>query len=99
MLRTRTYVHVFLVLIALTALTFALSFARLGAFEAPVALAIATVKALLVLFFFMHLVESKEPYWMFLLVGVVLMATLVVLMVTDVTRREPRRVPAGVRPS
>src|SRR5580698_1661011 len=99
MLRTRTYFLVFLALIALTAITFGLSFAHLGAWEAPVALGIAAAKALLVLLFFMHLAESKQPYWIFLLVGVLLMATLVVLMVTDVEKREPRTLPAGVRAS
>jgi cytochrome c oxidase subunit IV len=95
MLRTRTYFLVFFVLIALTALTFALSFAPLGRLEAPVALGIATVKAGLVGAFFMHLAEHRKPYWIFLLVGVLLVVSLVALMVLDVEKRMPRREPAS----
>jgi cytochrome c oxidase subunit IV len=98
MLRTRTYFLVFAGLIALTGLTFGLSFAELGAAEIPVALAIASAKAGLVLGFFMHLVEHRRPYWIFLLVGVLLMVSLVSLMALDVAKREPRRPPAMARP-
>ena len=96
MVRTRTYFLVFVALLALTALTLGLSFAPLGALEAPVALSIAGVKAALVGLFFMHLVEARRAYWLFLLVGAILMATLVALMVGDVVTREPRKEPAGV---
>jgi cytochrome c oxidase subunit 4 len=94
MLKTRTYFIVFLALLALTGLTFGLSLARLGALEVPVALTIALAKGLLVLLFFMHLVESERPYWLFLFLGVLLMVSLVALMTADVLTREP-----GVRQS
>ena len=99
MVKTRTYWLVFAALIALTALTFGLSFLPLGGAEAPVALGIAAVKATLVGLFFMHLVESERPYWLFLFVGGILLVTLVALMAADVVTREPRSEPRSVRPS
>lgn len=95
MVRTRTYFLVFFALLALTGLTFGLSFAPLGALETPVALAIACAKGLLVALFFMHLIETRKPYWLFGLLALLLMTLLIVLMVTDVVKREPRRAPAG----
>src|SRR5581483_8462211 len=95
MIRTRTHFLVFLALIALTALTFGLSFARLGALEAPVALGIAMLKAALVGGWFMHLVEHRRPYWLFLFLGGILLALLVGLMALDVATREPRTEPGS----
>ncbi|HZU97168.1 MAG TPA: cytochrome C oxidase subunit IV family protein [Planctomycetota bacterium] len=90
MVRTRTYFLVYLGLVALSALTFGLSFAPIGAIEIPAALAIAIAKALLVLLFFMHLVEEKRPYWIFMLTGALLLAILVAIMALDVVTREPK---------
>lgn len=99
MIRTRTYFLVFAALIALTGLTFALSFASLGSFEAPVALSIACVKACLVGAYFMHLAEHRRPYWIFLFVGALLIMALVSLMALDVMKREPRRRPWAFAPT
>jgi cytochrome c oxidase subunit 4 len=55
---TRSYFYVFGALIALTLLTTGIAFLDLGPFNAAVALAIAVVKALLVMIFFMHLNHS-----------------------------------------
>jgi cytochrome c oxidase subunit 4 len=101
MVRTRTYFLVYLGLVGLSALTFGLSFAPLGAVEIPVAIGIALAKALLVLLFFMHLVEERRPYWIFLLTGALLLAILVAIMALDVVTREPRlrqEVRVGSRP-
>jgi cytochrome c oxidase subunit 4 len=76
-----TYVGVFLALLVLTALTVAAARVDLGALNTPVALAIAVVKALLVILFFMHvkygprlnaLVIAAAVFWLFhLVVGTV----------------------------
>ena len=50
----RTYVLTFLALLILTALTTAVAYVDLGAFNTVVALAIAVIKMTLVLLFFMH---------------------------------------------
>jgi cytochrome c oxidase subunit 4 len=47
-------------LLVLTALTVAVSFVHLGGFNVVVALSIASLKALLVAFFFMHLWYDKK---------------------------------------
>ena len=54
----RTYLLVFVALLALTALTVAVAEIDLGAFNTVAALAIASMKALLVALFFMHLRSS-----------------------------------------
>lgn len=54
----RPYIAALLVLLALTAVSFALSRAGLGAAGPPVALAIAAVKVLVVGAVFMHLREA-----------------------------------------
>jgi cytochrome c oxidase subunit 4 len=54
----RSYFLVFGALLVLTLVTAGVAFLNLGPFNTPVALAIAVVKALLVLIFFMHLNHS-----------------------------------------
>ncbi len=74
----RTYVIVAGILLALTALTVAVSFVPLGVLHVPVALAIAAAKAVLVVLFFMHvrhsgpiskLVIAVALVWLFILVA------------------------------
>ena len=56
------YVGVFAALIFLTVLTYAVSFANLGPMSLLVAMAVATVKASLVIAFFMHLAFEDRFY-------------------------------------
>jgi cytochrome c oxidase subunit 4 len=56
----RTYAIIFAVLLALTALTVAIAYADLGPLSAPIAVAIAGVKATLVILYFMH-VRYESP--------------------------------------
>jgi cytochrome c oxidase subunit IV len=55
-----TYFAVFIALLAGTGLTVFAATLDLGAFNAPVALAIATIKATLVALFFMHVWHASE---------------------------------------
>ena len=55
-----TYFLVFLALMVGTALTVGVTYVDLGWFNLPLALAIATVKALLVIMFFMHLKDHPK---------------------------------------
>ena len=55
-----TYVAIWLTLLAGTALTVIAAQINLGPFNAAVALTIATIKALLVVLFFMHLRGASE---------------------------------------
>src|SRR4051812_36154054 len=55
-----TYVLVFLALVVGTIATYLAAKINLGAFNAPVALIIATTKATLVVLFFMHVKDSSR---------------------------------------
>lgn len=54
------YISIFGALMVLTVVTVAAAFVNLGNFNAPVALAIATLKATLVVQFFMHVKYSSK---------------------------------------
>jgi cytochrome c oxidase subunit 4 len=55
-----TYVAIFSALMVLTAVTIGVAFVDLGAFNFPVALAIAIFKGSLVVLFFMHVKYSSQ---------------------------------------
>jgi cytochrome c oxidase subunit 4 len=57
---TLTYWIVFLALMVLLVATVGVAYVHLGVFNIPVAYAIATLKAVLILWFFMHLSESTR---------------------------------------
>jgi len=73
------YYAIWIALLCLTGITVAASFIDLGPFNAVVALVIATVKALLVVLFFMHVKYTSEKltkivivsaiFWLFLLLA------------------------------
>lgn len=54
-----TYIKVYLALMVLLVATVAVAYVHLGPLATPVAMLIATVKALLVAWFFMHLNDSS----------------------------------------
>lgn len=61
----RTNLTIFGILLALLVLTVAVTQVRLGVLAIPVALAIATVKAVLILLYFMHVRYSSRLVWIF----------------------------------
>lgn len=75
----KTYWIVWALLMILMIMTAALSRVALGAWNTPIALVIATIKALLVLLFFMHVKYENYKitwvaviggfFWLFLLLG------------------------------
>jgi cytochrome c oxidase subunit IV len=69
MTQPRSYVLVFLALLALTAATVGLAYVNLGAWHAAVGLSIAGAKALLIVLFFMHVLRSKSLIWVIALSG------------------------------
>ncbi len=83
-------------LLALWALSFALSYVHLGAAAVAVALGVAAVKAALVVLFFMELArESLSMKLAFLSAGL-LLAVLVALVVADIATRDvPPLAPFG----
>ncbi|WP_437933181.1 cytochrome C oxidase subunit IV family protein [Sorangium sp. So ce341] len=87
-LSSRTYVIVWLVLMALTLASYLLSLAHLGRADVVAALLIATAKTVLVLLFFMHLIEQRFANALPMIVAALLLGLLLTLMLTDVSRRE-----------
>ena len=59
------YYITFGVLVALTITTVAVSYVDLGVFNGVVAITIATIKASLVMYFFMHLRHSSRLTWLY----------------------------------
>ncbi|HEV8048036.1 MAG TPA: cytochrome C oxidase subunit IV family protein [Terriglobales bacterium] len=76
---SKMYYTIWITLLCLTVVTAAVSFVDLGPFNTVVALVIATVKALLVVLFFMHVKYTSEKltkivivaaiFWLFLLLA------------------------------
>ena len=79
----RAYVLVFLALMAGTALTVGAAFVDLGIFNDTVALAIATVKATLVVLIFMHVRHSSRMTKLSIVAGFLWLAILIGLTLSD----------------
>lgn len=79
----KTYIYVFLGLIAATVLTTAVAFVDLGPLSMTVAMAIAIVKMLLVALFFMHLRYSSRLTRLVVLGGLLWLAILLLLTLAD----------------
>jgi cytochrome c oxidase subunit 4 len=59
-----TYFAVFVALLVLTGCTIMVAYAPLGGWHTPMAVAIATVKASLIVYYFMHGNESGRLVWL-----------------------------------
>jgi cytochrome c oxidase subunit 4 len=81
------YLAVFAGLIALTITTVAVGQLDLGIWHAPVGLAIACAKAVLVVLFFMHAWQSTRLVWLVALAGLAWLAILLGLTLTDYLSR------------
>ena len=84
------YIGVFLALMALTGLTVAVAYMDLGALAAPVALAIAAVKATLVITIFMHVRYESRLIKLYAVSGFVFVAILLVITMGEHSGREPQ---------
>jgi cytochrome c oxidase subunit 4 len=83
----KTYVLVFLALLAGTALTAAIAFVDLGPFNGIVALTIAMIKAVLVLLFFMHVKYSSKMTKVTIVSAAFFLMILLALSMTDYISR------------
>ena len=77
------YLKVFLSLMVLTVLTVTVSFMDLGALNTLVALAIALVKAYLVIIFFMHVKSADSLTRLFVAAGFLWLVIMIVLTLSD----------------
>ncbi len=91
----KTYVGIFIALLCFTALTTGVAYIDLGAFNTVAALAIAGVKMLLVVLFFMHVKYSGRLVQVFILTGVLFLAILVTFTLADELTRNWSPTPAG----
>ncbi len=92
--RKRTYIWVWVALMCLTGLTGGVSFINLQRWSAPIAFAIALIKALLVATFFMHLLYEKQKIvWVWSAVGIVWLSIMIVLTMDDYVTRGFLHVP------
>jgi cytochrome c oxidase subunit 4 len=88
-----TYALVFAGLIILTVATTAVAFVDLGPFSVVVALVIAVCKMLLVALFFMHIRHSTKLTRLVVLGGMLWLAILLVLSMSDFVTRGALGVP------
>lgn len=82
-----TLLAVFLALVGLTALTVWVAYLDLGAWNTPVAVGIATFKALLVVVIFMEMRFSEPLTWLAGATGVLFLVLLIGLTMADVVSR------------
>src|SRR5262245_46522617 len=86
-MRLIAYTGVYVALLLLAGLSLGLSFAHLGSADLVISLVIALAKALLVLWFFMHLYEQRAANRLVVLVSFLLLLIFVVLTAADVASR------------
>ena len=91
---SRTYVIVFVVLMVLAGATYALGEGKLGSWSLPFAMGVASIKAMLVMTFFMHLNEHKGAVRVTMAIAVVFLAILIAVTIGDVATRFPPSNPA-----
>jgi cytochrome c oxidase subunit IV len=82
-----TYYTIFGTLMVLTAVTVAVAFVNLGAFNFPVAISIAILKATLVVLFFMHVKYSSRLTKIIVGTGIFFLLVMFVLTMTDYVSR------------
>jgi cytochrome c oxidase subunit 4 len=85
----RTYVGTWIALLGLLALTCASSFVPMGRFNLIANVAIAAVKALLVVIFFMRVLKGGPVVRLIAVAGIVWLSLLVILSMNDFALRGP----------
>jgi cytochrome c oxidase subunit 4 len=85
----RTYLNVFVVLVLLTFATYNAAYFNFGnhVLNVLVAMGIAMTKALVVILFFMHVKYSSRLVWIFVSVGFLWLALLIVGTLHDIVSR------------
>jgi len=96
------YLAIFISLLALTGLTVWVAFLPLGSasfLHTPLALGIATAKALLVVLWFMHVKYSVRLTWVFIASGILWLAFLIFITLGDYVGRHWEYQAEGWRPT
>lgn len=92
-----SYITIFLTLLVLTGGTVAAAFVNLGAFNASVALGIATFKASLVVLFFMHVKYSSRLTKLVAVSGFFFLGIMLFLTMIDYVSRGFTMMPPALR--
>jgi cytochrome c oxidase subunit 4 len=82
-----TCIAVYFALLGLTAITVGAAFLDMSFLNTPVALGIASAKALLVMYFFMELRHSDKLNWVVMGSGFVFLAVMIMLTMSDMISR------------
>jgi cytochrome c oxidase subunit IV len=85
--RPGTYVAVWLSLLTLTGITIAIATMHLGRFSTLTALLIASIKASLVLWFFMHLKYERKLFQFLFLIPLATLTVIIALTFLDIGYR------------
>ncbi len=83
----RTFIHIWIALLALTGITVAVSRVHLGALNIWVALTIASLKSSLVILVFMHLRQESKLFKICLVIMLTILAIFIGMTFTDVLYR------------
>jgi cytochrome c oxidase subunit IV len=86
--QSRRYVGAFLALVLLTCLTVGLGYVEIGPLHALVGLTIAAVKCILIVIFFMHLLENARLNRVVVLSGLLWLIILMTLSLSDFMTRD-----------
>jgi cytochrome c oxidase subunit 4 len=97
-MRRRVLFRVLAALLVLTYVTVAVTNFDFGRFNLWMAMAIAVVKASLVVLFFMHLKYDKPFNALVIIVSMALLVLFIAIALTDTEQYEPNRIP-GYAPS
>ncbi|HEV7510670.1 MAG TPA: cytochrome C oxidase subunit IV family protein [Candidatus Acidoferrum sp.] len=84
----KVYIGIFLSLMVLTAATVAAAYVNLGPFNIVIALAIASLKATLVVLYFMHARYSPKRTHMVIIAAVFWLAIMLALTLSDYVTRD-----------
>ncbi len=83
----KTYINVFVALMVLTVLTVWVAFYDLGAFNIVVAVTIASIKAYVVVLYFMHVRYSAQIIWLTAAAGFIWFVMMLALTLADYATR------------
>jgi cytochrome c oxidase subunit 4 len=83
----KTYVTIFALLMAFTAITVTAAYQDFGPLNTVIALSIALVKATLVVLFFMHVKYGSRLTWAFVVAGFFWLAIMLTLTASDYLSR------------
>ncbi len=91
---TKRYTFTFVGLLLLTTATFLLSYVDLGVWSTVIAMTIGLAKSVLIVLFFMHLIDQHASNWIAFVTSVLLVASLIAIAMIDaLSRAAPPFVP------